>query len=104
MLGSDPVPEPSDSRATRGLRIAYVIPAYPPAPSQPFVVNEMVQVQDAGNEVYVVPLYAGERGGAVRHGTFERLTPRDVLGPALVSLRILVLALRTIAAHPLRVA
>src|SRR5256885_8311361 len=99
MLGSDPVPEPSDSRATRGLRIAYVIPAYPPAPSQPFVVNEMVQVQDAGNDVYVVPLYAGEQSAAIHHGTFERLKPRGVLGPALLSLRIIARALGTIAKH-----
>src|SRR5258707_1257786 len=42
-----------------GMRIAYVIPAFPPAPSQPFVVNEMIEVQEAGHEVFVVPLYRG---------------------------------------------
>jgi len=84
-----------------GLRIAYVIPAYPPAPSQPFVVNEMVQVQDAGNALFIVPLYAGS-DGAVRHRTFERLRPLGVLAPALLSLRIVALALRTTFAHPLR--
>jgi len=25
------------------MRIAYVIPAFPPVPSQPFVVNEMIE-------------------------------------------------------------
>ena len=54
------------------MRIAYVIPAYPPLASQPFVVNEMIAVQDAGHEVVVVPLYAGDTTG-VRHGTFDRL-------------------------------
>ena len=42
-----------------GMRIAYVIPAYPPLPSQPFVVNEMIAVQEAGHEVVVLPLYRG---------------------------------------------
>jgi colanic acid/amylovoran biosynthesis glycosyltransferase len=103
MLGSPAVSEPRPRPLqSDGLRIAYVIPAYPPAPSQPFVVNEMVQVQDAGNAVYVVPLYAGQ-DGSVRHGTFERLRPAAVLAPALLSLHVVALALRTIVAHPLRV-
>src|SRR5207237_323005 len=53
-----------------GMRIAYVIPAFPPAPSQPFVVNEMIEVQEAGHEVFIVPLYRGAT--ALRHGTFAR--------------------------------
>ena len=32
------------------MRIAYVIPAWPPVASQPFVVNEMIAVQEAGHE------------------------------------------------------
>ena len=50
------------------MRIAYVIPAYPPLPSQPFVVNEMIAVQEAGHAVVLLPLYRGEEG-ALRHGT-----------------------------------
>src|SRR5438876_11809848 len=65
-----------------GMRIAYVIPAFPPAPSQPFVVNEMIEVQEAGHEVFVVPLYRGAT--ALRHGTFARLRPAGVFSPALV--------------------
>ena len=103
MLGCEDVSDPRmQPQQSDGLRIAYVIPAYPPAPSQPFVVNEMVQVQDAGNAVLIVPLYAGQEG-EVRHGTFARLRPTAVLAPALLSLRIVVLALRALVSHPLRV-
>jgi len=84
------------------MRIAYVIPAYPPAPSQPFVVNEMVEVQDAGHDVLIVPLRADPRSN-VRHGTFARLRPRAVLAPALFAPRVLALALATLVTRPLRV-
>jgi glycosyltransferase involved in cell wall biosynthesis len=84
------------------MRIAYVIPAYPPAPSQPFVVNEMIEVQEAGHDVLIVPLRADPRSN-VRHGTFGRLRPRAVLAPALFAPRILVLALATLVTRPLRV-
>src|SRR5437016_14620403 len=75
-----------------GMRIAYVIPAFPPAPSQPFVVNEMIEVQEAGHEVFIVPLYRGAT--ALRHGTFERLRPAGVFTPALVDTGILAGARR----------
>jgi glycosyltransferase involved in cell wall biosynthesis len=84
------------------MRIAYVIPAYPPAPSQPFVVNEMVEVQDAGHDVLIVPLRADPRSN-VRHGTFARLCPRAVLAPALFAPRVLALAFVTLVTRPLRV-
>jgi len=80
------------------MRIAYVIPAFPPAPSQPFVVNEMIEVQGAGHEVFIVPLYRG--AAALRHGTFARLRPAGVFTPALVDTRILTGALRMLLARP----
>ncbi len=83
------------------MRIAYVIPAYPPLASQPFVVNEMVALQEAGHEVVVVPLYAGPAGG-VRHGTFARLRPAAVLPPALGDPRTLALAAWVLLRHPWR--
>ena len=83
------------------MRIAYVIPAWPPVPSQPFVVNEMVEVQAAGHELVVVPLSRAVDEG-VRHGTFARLRPAHVLPAPLVDLRTLLLALATTARHPLR--
>src|SRR5213592_1747384 len=82
-----------------GMRIAYVIPAFPPAPSQPFVVNEMIEVQEAGHEVFIVPLYRGAT--ALRHGTFARLRPAGVFTPALVDTGILAGALRMLLARPM---
>ncbi len=84
------------------MRIAYVIPAYPPAPSQPFVVNEMIEVQEAGHEVTIVPLRTGV-GSGVRHGTFARLRPAAVLPSALFDVRVIGLALATLLTRPLRV-
>lgn len=83
------------------MRIAYVIPAYPPLASQPFVVNEMIAVGDAGHEVVVLPLYPGEAGG-VRHGTFARFHAAAVLPPALCDPRTAALALWVLLRHPWR--
>lgn len=83
------------------MRIAYVIPAYPPVASQPFVVNEMVEVQDAGHTLFLLPLY--RRREELRHGTFERLRPAQVFPPALLSARTLAAALATLVTRPLRV-
>ncbi|HJW69969.1 MAG TPA: glycosyltransferase family 4 protein, partial [Candidatus Binatia bacterium] len=83
------------------MRIAYVIPAYPPLASQPFVVNEMIAVQDAGHEVVVLPLYPAP-GGGVRHGTFARFHPVAVLTPALADARTVGVALLMLLRHPWR--
>ena len=84
------------------MRIAYVIPAYPPVASQPFVVNEMVEVQEAGNPLVVLGLYRGPIE-AVQHGTFERLRPEHVLPPALCDWRTLALAVWVAVTRPVRV-
>lgn len=84
------------------MRIAYVIPAWPPLPSQPFVVNEMIEVQAAGHELSVVGLYRGA-AGAVQHGTFAQLRPAHVLPAALVDPGSLLVALWTCLWRPLRV-
>src|SRR5262249_23795509 len=81
----------SARRRRDDVRIAYVIPAYPPAASQPFVVNEMVEVQAAGHEVVLLPLYATPPS-AVRHATFERFRPAAVLPPAMLSVRDVLVA------------
>jgi glycosyltransferase involved in cell wall biosynthesis len=83
------------------MRIAYVIPAYPPLASQPFVVNEMIAVQEAGHDVVVVPLYRGETSG-VRHGTFDRLRPAAVLPAPLCDAATLGVSLGELARHPWR--
>ena len=84
------------------MRIAYVLPVYPPVASQPFVVNEMVAVQEAGHAVYLLPLYPAPPS-PLQHGTFERLRPTDVFPPALCDLRTLALALWTVVTQPRRV-
>lgn len=83
------------------MRIAYVIPAWPPVPSQPFVVNEMVEIEAAGHEIVVLPLYR-DNEQAVRHGTYERLHPVAVALPELISPRVLLYALATLLRHPVR--
>src|SRR5262245_22646217 len=83
------------------MRIAYVIPAYPPLASQPFVVNEMVAMQEAGHEVVVLPLYRSA-DPKVRHGTFVRFRPLAVLPAALCDARTVVVALWELLRHPLR--
>ncbi len=88
------------AQAGRALRVAYVIPAYPPLASQPFVVNEMIEVQNAGNEVVVLPLYAG-KSGRTPHGTFARLHPTEVLFPATISGALLLGALATFLRQPI---
>jgi glycosyltransferase involved in cell wall biosynthesis len=84
------------------MRIAYVVPSWPPDPTEPFVVNEMVEVQEAGHEIVVAALYAGPDSG-LRHGTYARLRPSAVLPPALFDLRVLGLALAALVRHPWRV-
>src|SRR5262247_2551269 len=84
------------------MRIAYVVPAHPFDPTEPFVVNEMVEVQEAGHEIVVAALRPGP-ADTVRHGTYERLRPAVVLPPALCDWRVLGLALLTLLRHPWRV-
>jgi len=86
-------------RAERALRVAYVIPAYPPLASQPFVVNEMIEVQNAGHAVVILPLYAG-KSGRTPHGTFAGLHPTEVLFPATISGAMILGALATFVRHP----
>jgi glycosyltransferase involved in cell wall biosynthesis len=85
------------------MRIAYVIPSWPPDPTEPFVVNEMVEVQEAGDEIVVAALYQAPPS-QLRHGTYERLRPAAVLPPVLFDWRVAGLALLTFLAHPWRVA
>ena len=83
------------------MRIAYVVPAYPPLVSQPFVVNEMLEVQQAGHPLVVLALYRGP-AHVVRHGTFERLRPTALLPPAWLDPGTAALALWTLLTRPWR--
>jgi glycosyltransferase involved in cell wall biosynthesis len=82
--------------------ILYVIPAYPPLSSQPFVVNEMVEVARAGHALAILPLVPGS-DDALQHGTFASLRPDVVLPARLIDLPTLWLAVVTTLRHPLRV-
>jgi glycosyltransferase involved in cell wall biosynthesis len=82
--------------------IAYVIPAYPPLASQPFVVNEMIEVARAGRPLTIVPLRPGP-AEPVRHGTFATLRPTRVLPGALLDPASMMCALLAAGRWPGRV-
>jgi colanic acid/amylovoran biosynthesis glycosyltransferase len=84
------------------MRIAYVVPsyAYPSLPT--FVVNEMIEVQDAGHDVVVVPLYSAPPS-AVQHETFTRLKSLTILPASLYDVKVLTLALWMFLKRPWRV-
>lgn len=84
------------------MRIAYVVPTHPFDPTEPFVVNEMVEVQEAGHEIVVAALRPAP-AETVQHGTYGRLRPTLILPPALCDWRVLALALGTLLRHPWRV-
>ena len=84
------------------MRIAYVIPAYPPLASQPFVVNEMIAVQEAGHEVVVAAaLRSARRPGPARHVRALSAGRRAAAG-AVRRGRRSALALATLLRHPWR--
>jgi glycosyltransferase involved in cell wall biosynthesis len=90
------------SRSATGGGIVYVIPAFPPLASQPFVVNEMLEVQRSGRPLLIVPLYRGPRD-TVQHGTYAALRPAKVLPAAMVDVASLGLALLALLRWPGRV-
>jgi colanic acid/amylovoran biosynthesis glycosyltransferase len=83
------------------MRIAYVVSTYP-LPSQTFIVNEMIEVQEAGHEIVAVPLYLAAHS-SVRNETFERLRPVAILPTPLFNFTVACLALWMLFTHPLRV-
>ena len=82
--------------------ILYVIPTYPPVGSQPFVVNEMVEVQRSGRPLAILGLRPNPRE-TLRHATFAALEPRRVLPASLVDPATLGLALVAAVRWPGRV-
>ena len=82
--------------------ILYVIPTYPPVGSQPFVVNEMVEVARSGRPLAILGLRSNPRE-PLRHGTFAALAPSRVLPAPLVDPATLVLALAAALRWPVRI-
>jgi len=84
------------------MRIAYVVPGctYPQLPT--FIVNEMIEVQEAGHDVVLMPLYSTPPV-QVYHRTFEQLKPTAVIPAALLDARIVCLALWMLFTRPWRV-
>jgi glycosyltransferase involved in cell wall biosynthesis len=82
--------------------ILYVIPTYPPVGSQPFVVNEMVEVARSGRPLVVLGLRANPHE-PLRHGTFSALEPSRVLPARLVDPATAALALVATLRWPGRV-
>jgi colanic acid/amylovoran biosynthesis glycosyltransferase len=83
------------------MRIAYVVPTYP-LPSQTFIVNEMLEVQEAGHNIVAVPLYSAAHS-SVRNRAFERLRPMAILPTPLFNFTVACLALWMLFTRPLRV-
>jgi colanic acid/amylovoran biosynthesis glycosyltransferase len=83
--------------------ILYVIPMYPPVGSQPFVVNEMVEVARNGRPLVILGLRPNP-SEPLRHGTFAALEPTRVLPARLVDPATLALALVATLRWPGRVA
>jgi glycosyltransferase involved in cell wall biosynthesis len=82
--------------------VVYVIPAYPPLVSQPFVVNEMVEVARAGRPLVILGLYPGP-AEPVRHGTFGALRPTRVLPARLLDFATIGAAVLAALRWPRRV-
>jgi glycosyltransferase involved in cell wall biosynthesis len=82
--------------------ILYVIPAYPPLGSQPFVVNEMVEVGRSGRPLVIVGLRPGPPE-PVRHGTFAALRAARVLPAPLLDAGTVLAALAAMVRWPARV-
>jgi colanic acid/amylovoran biosynthesis glycosyltransferase len=83
------------------MRIAYIVSAYPLL-TQTFVANEMIEMQEAGQDVLLAPLYSASRS-SVHHKVHERLRPVTVLPNSLFDLKVMFLALCMFFKRPLKV-
>ena len=70
------------------MRIAYFVSSYTYPRLPTFVVNEMNEIQKAGHDVVVVPLYSAPPS-PVHHETFARLKPLAILPGSLCDAKVL---------------
>lgn len=81
------------------MRIAYIVPT----PTLfTFIYNEMIEVQEAGHDLVVVPLHSAPRSN-VPLRIFDRLKPENILPASLCNATILCLSLYMLLTRPLRV-
>jgi colanic acid/amylovoran biosynthesis glycosyltransferase len=81
------------------MRIAYIVPV----PSLfSFVYNEMIEVQDAGHELVIVPLHSGSSSPRSAR-IVDRLRPLKTLPASLCNSAIIWHALLTLLTRPMRV-
>jgi colanic acid/amylovoran biosynthesis glycosyltransferase len=81
------------------MRIAYIVPT---SSLFTFIYNEMIEVQEAGHDLIVVPLRTGHSSNVLLRFE-ERLKPNSVLTPKLFNVTIMCLAFYMFLTHPLRV-
>lgn len=81
------------------MRIAYVIPTQTPTT---FIYNEMIEVQEAGHDLVVVPLYSTPPS-KVPFRIFNRLKPENMLPASLCSTTILWRSLSMLLTRPVKV-
>ena len=81
------------------MRIAYVLPT--PTPST-FTYNEMIEVQEAGHDLVIVPLHSSPPS-KVPLRIFDRLKPEKVFPASLCNTTIICLSLCVLLTQPIRV-
>lgn len=81
------------------MRIAYVIPTQVPTT---FIYNEMIEVQEAGHDLVVAPLYSTPPS-KVPVRVFDRLKPGKILPASLCTPTILWRSLFMLLTHPVKV-
>jgi colanic acid/amylovoran biosynthesis glycosyltransferase len=82
------------------MRIAYIVPTYSKLPT--FIYNEMIEVQEAGHDLVVVPLHSAPPS-KVPLRIFDRLKPEKILPASLCNATIICLSLYMLLTRPLRV-
>ena len=80
------------------MRIVYVVPAHPLF-SHTFIVNEMIKMQEFGQEIILAPLHSASNS-SVRHKSYDQLQSLSILPAPLFNLGVGVLALRMFFSKP----
>lgn len=82
------------------MRVAYIVPTY--SNLSTFIYNEMIEVQEAGHDLVLVPLHSAPPS-KVPLRIFDRLKPENILPASLCNATIICLSLYMVLTRPLRV-